>query len=478
MLCLIGLSVRSANAEIASYYTIGSFGDASKTLAAAQSEAVRSVDDSFPNCSGGSWSITSSDSNGGIRYGWNTNNQNCGFGATAEITFVTRVDCSGDLIGVLAGSSSSGYGEGQYECQLDCTWPEVYDSISGTCQIYDDCPSGEVADPNNPFECTPDDCQAGDTVGITYGTYWANNSADINVSVPSPICVSVCEANPTDVELVITYPGSGCGNFNGDEICTTPTGYSLLVTATKNGTSCSGDTPAPNCQTCDSPPDPGVDPDAPQDEPQANPDPIDTQSPSGPVDETTTTTDNGDGTTTTTTTTTYGDGSATTSSTTTDTATGNTTSSTTTTIGQSQNEDGPEKERQYGGGGCAAKPLCSGDAIDCAIAGHVWETKCALDSEGVSLDETALETEIGSTDLETLLDGGEVDASDPLSIGGYTETAAPSCPAGITVNFLDTTETMDWTFMCQFLLLARPIVHAVGLFLALTIFYRGVIREA
>lgn len=364
------------------------------------------------------------------------------------------------------------------QCILDCTWPEVYDSISDSCEIYDDCSPGEVPHPTNEFVCIPDDCQSGDSTFITYGTYWGNKPSDISVSIPSPLCVGICEANPANVEVVTTWPGGGCGTFNNEQVCTEPTGYSVNVTATKTGASCSGDTPAPACPSCSSPPDPGSQPDAPQDDPEPNPDPLETQPNSGPTDETSTTVDNGDGTTTTTTTTTYGDGSTTTTTTNTTTATGNTTSSTTTTAGQSENEDGPEKERQYSGGGCSTKPLCSGDAIDCAIAGHVWETKCALDTEGVTIDETALETEIGSTDLETLLDGGEVDASDPLSIGGYVETAAPSCPAGITVNFLDTTETMDWTFMCQFMLLARPIVHAVGLFLALTIFYRGVIREA
>lgn len=359
---------------------------------------------------------------------------------------------------------------------FQCEWPNVYDEISGTCQLYDDCPVGEVPDPAAPFQCIPDQCQAGNRQNITYGTYWANSASDINVSIPPLICIGTCESNVNDAQLEVVYPGTGCGTFSGEEVCTDPTGYTIAVSATSNGNNCSGDTPAPPCTTCGSPPDPSGDPNAPQDPPQPNPPEPEFQEPSGPIGKTSDTVDNGDGTTTTTTTTTYGDGSTTTTSTTTNTASGATSSTTTLTSGQSEMEDGPEQERIYGGGGCGARPLCSGDPIDCAIAGHVWETKCALDSEGVTLDETSVEAVVGDTDLETVLDGGEFDASDPLSLGGYVEIAAPACPADYSINVLGSSFPITWHWVCEVMLLIRPIVMAGGLFLATLIFYRGIVR--
>lgn len=364
------------------------------------------------------------------------------------------------------------YDAGTGMCLGGCSWPEVFNEITQQCETFDDCPNGEVPDPANEFQCIPNPCEAGQSRNATYGPYWANDVGQINADVPGVACIGSCLVDVTGSELVVSVPGGNCGFVNGAATCETPAGFNISIFGSTNGTDCTGDTPPPNCATCQPAPN-----GQPQDPPAETDNP--TQEENEPSNTTTTqsTTDNGDGTSTTTRTTTFPDGSTSTTTTTSDNGTGNTITQTIgTTGGEAEETDGPDDERQYGGGECAAVPFCSGDAIDCAIARHLWEAKCALATD-VQVDEAALEASLGDTDLSTIVDGGEVDASDPLGLGGYSELSAPSCPADYTFNVLGASVPVSWTYVCQLLMLIRPLVHAVGLFLATLIFYRGIVRE-
>jgi len=472
---------RESFAVNGAWWSIGSFPEGATDLGAAQAGAEASWDDFHGMGAGacpGNWIVTNADGFGDHTIKYHTDSTpGCPFG-NSDVTWVTRVDCPGAEEAQLLGPGANGYGQA-YTCGDACDWPNTFDQITQQCELYDDCSPGEVPDPANPFQCIPDDCSPGDFESVAYGLYWAANPSDISVTIPEPICIAACEYNISSSDIIEAYPGTGCGQFGGEQVCSgSPSGFTIAIGATGTGDACAGETPAPPCSTCSGPPSPVSDPQAPQESPAVNP-PQSDPTPNGGPAATTTNTDNGDGTTTQTTTKTYPDGSTTTTSTTTTTATGDTSTTVTSTDGQAEEND-EGNERLYSGGGCGAAPFCSGDAIDCAVARQTWETKCALDTEGVDVDVASLESELGESDIETVVAGIEetpVDASDPLTLGGYIEASAPGCPADYSIAVLGSTFPITWSWVCMLMLAVRPVVMAAGLFLATLIFYRGVVRE-
>ena len=190
--------------------------------------------------------------------------------------YFTRSGGTPECLFIPSCPSGQVWNETTEQCEVDCTWPEVFDPISGTCELYDDCPVGEVPDPSTPFQCIPDICQAGQSDQIWFGAYWVQKASDINVSVPPVLCIGGCEANTSGSEIVEITPGGGCGYINGETVCGSPAGFNLAVSAIQTGNTCSLGTQQPDCPTCleqppgapdpvggesETPPEPPMDPD-------------------------------------------------------------------------------------------------------------------------------------------------------------------------------------------------------------------------
>ena len=68
------------------FWNLGDWLDGAYDVATAQSEMERNVDEVFPACSGGTWSVDGSDAFGPLRYEFVSSNASCGFGTSAAIT--------------------------------------------------------------------------------------------------------------------------------------------------------------------------------------------------------------------------------------------------------------------------------------------------------------------------------------------------------------------------------------------------------
>jgi len=233
-------------------------------------------------------------------------------------------------------------------------------------------------------------------------------------------------------------------------------------------------------------------------------DPVNPYEPPPTTTDTETTTentaDNGDGTSTTTTTTTStgsnGGTSTTTTTTNTDNSTGDTITSTTII-----NETAPPNEDPKdtfceenpdsvicsdstvtGGATCGSPPVCTGDAIQCAITEQVFLTRCAIEvPDNLSVDESDVNIQAGNDtglNIDNVFDvepENIIDLSDPLS--GYVPNVLGSCPPPYVFTFRGNNIDLPLTAICDFADLVRPLVLLLAFLSASFIYFNGLIRE-
>jgi len=212
------------------------------------------------------------------------------------------------------------------------------------------------------------------------------------------------------------------------------------------------------------------------------------------------TVDNGDGTSTTTTTTTNnGSGGGTTTTTTTtntDNSTGDTINSTTIVNETAPPEQDPKKpfceenpdsvicadSTVTGGASCGSPPVCTGDAIQCAITEQIFLTRCAIEvPDNLSVDVSDVNTQAGNDtglNINNVFDVAPeniIDLSDPLN--GYVPNVLGSCPPPYTFTFRGNTIDLPLTAICDFADLVRPLILLLAFLSASFIYFNGLVRE-
>ncbi|MEM8493535.1 MAG: virulence factor TspB C-terminal domain-related protein [Pseudomonadota bacterium] len=138
--------------------------------------------------------------------------------------------------------------------------------------------------------------------------------------------------------------------------------------------------------------------------------------------------------------------------------------------------DSSEQGTASGGGTCAQRPICSGDAIQCAILWQAWSTRCAIEEPDIpnGFEDRILSGPGTAPEDQVLRDDGDVDLSSPFNSIFSAPTVSGACPAGqsITLQGLGNV-VFEWTSICDFANLVRPLVLLVFGWFGVRIALRG-----
>jgi hypothetical protein len=130
--------------------------------------------------------------------------------------------------------------------------------------------------------------------------------------------------------------------------------------------------------------------------------------------------------------------------------------------------DGEEPSSASGGGTCASRPSCSGDAIQCAILVQTWLARCdSPEGEGddpidwdaaTGFDLVPSDGPLTDPADQVIPDEGDTDLSGFLS--GLTSTSGPagSCPSPYALPLTSGSRSFEWTGVCSFATTIRPLV--------------------
>jgi hypothetical protein len=131
--------------------------------------------------------------------------------------------------------------------------------------------------------------------------------------------------------------------------------------------------------------------------------------------------------------------------------------------------------RQSGGGGdCVTAPVCTGDAINCAILQQSWKSRCNTDASGLS--QSSITGNDISTAMGTTANPGTntVDLSSyGFSTSGYGLSQS-DCPVPITTQvYAGKTMTIDFSFFCDLATIIGNLLMITAFFISLRILIRG-----
>jgi hypothetical protein len=150
---------------------------------------------------------------------------------------------------------------------------------------------------------------------------------------------------------------------------------------------------------------------------------------------------------------------------------------------------GEQQSSASGGGTCASRPSCTGDAVQCAILVQTWLSRCessdGADGEGGDSGDgidwdaatgfTLTPSDGPLTDPadQVIPDEGDTDLSGFLS--GLTSTSGPSgsCPSPYALPLTSGSQSFEWTGVCSFATTIRPLVLLLFALVAVRITLRA-----
>lgn len=126
------------------------------------------------------------------------------------------------------------------------------------------------------------------------------------------------------------------------------------------------------------------------------------------------------------------------------------------------------RESTFGSTDCSAQPVCTGDAIQCAIAGQLWQSRCARSALNDVYD--AATSDAGKASDSASLSTATTDLSTGISTTRHLSSA---CVSDYPITVMGRTTTLPISNICPYINILGNIMVVLSMYAAYLIVGRG-----